>query len=117
MSLKVYGIPNCSTVKKARAWLDAQGLAYEFHDYKKQGVPADRLPAWVQALGWDKLVNRQGTTWRKLEPAVQAGVVDADSAQALMLSHASVIKRPLLERDGVPLAIGFDEAAWSAALR
>jgi len=117
MSLTVYGIPNCSTVKKARAWLDAQGLAYEFHDYKKQGVPADRLPAWVQALGWDKLVNRQGTTWRKLAPAVQAGVVDADSAQALMLSHASVIKRPLLERDGVPLAIGFDEAAWSAALR
>lgn len=117
MSLTVYGIPNCSTVKKARAWLDAQGLAYEFHDYKKQGVPADRLPAWVQALGWDKLVNRQGTTWRKLEPAVQAGVVDADSAQALMLSHASVIKRPLLECDGVPLAIGFDEATWSAALR
>jgi len=117
MSLTVYGIPNCSTVKQARAWLDAQGLAYEFHDYKKQGVPADRLPAWVQALGWDKLVNRQGTTWRKLEPAVQAGVVDAASAQALMLAHASVIKRPLLERDGVPLAIGFDEAAWSAALR
>lgn len=117
MSLTVYGIPNCSTVKKARAWLDAQGLAYQFHDYKKQGVPADRLPAWVQALGWDKLVNRQGTTWRKLEPAVQAGVVDAASAQALMLSHASVIKRPLLERDGVPVAIGFDEAVWSAALR
>ncbi|MFN3618329.1 MAG: ArsC family reductase [Aquabacterium sp.] len=117
MSLTVYGIPNCSTVKKARAWLDAQGLAYQFHDYKKQGVPADRLPAWVQALGWEKLVNRQGTTWRKLEPAVQAAVVDAASAQALMLSQASVIKRPLLERDGVPLAIGFDEDVWRAALR
>lgn len=119
MSLTVYGIPNCSTVKKARAWLDAQGLAYEFHDYKKQGVPADRLPAWVQALGWDKLVNRQGTTWRQLDEATKAGVVDAASAKALMLKQASVIKRPVIEQGGKVLAVGFDEkkaAAVRAAL-
>ena len=116
MNLTVYGIPNCTTVKKARAWLDARGLAYQFHDYKKMGVPADRLPQWVDALGWEKLINRQGTTWRKLDPAIQAGVVDATTAQALMQDHPSVIKRPLLERDGVPLAIGFDEPAWQAVV-
>lgn len=116
MQLTVYGIPNCTTVKKARAWLDAQGLAYTFHDFKKQGVPEERLPSWSAALGWEKLVNRQGTTWRKLEPAVQAGVVDEASAQALMASQASVIKRPVLERDGEPIALGFDEVTWRVLL-
>jgi len=116
MSLIVYGIPNCNTVKKAREWLQAQGLAYQFHDYKKQGVPADRLQAWVQAVGWEKLVNRQGTTWRQLDEATKAGVVDAASAQALMLDKASVIKRPVIERDGLVLGVGFDEAKLTAAL-
>jgi len=114
--LIVYGIPNCDTVKKARTWLDAQGRAFAFHDYKKQGVPADRLDAWIAAVGWEVLVNRQGTTWRKLDDATKAGVHDAASAKALMLAQASVIKRPVIERDGVVLGVGFDEARLKQAL-
>ena len=109
MSLVVYGIPNCNTVKKARTWLDEQGQAFVFHDYKKQGVPADRLDAWIKQVGWEVLVNRQGTTWRQLDDATKAGVVDAASARALMLDKASVIKRPVVERAGQILAVGFDD--------
>ena len=105
----VYGIPNCDTVKKARAWLTEQGLEFQFHDYKKQGVPEDRLDAWIKAVGWEVLVNRQGTTWRKLDDATKAGVVDAASAKALMLANASVIKRPVIEQDGQVRVVGFDE--------
>ena len=109
MSTVVYGIPNCNTVKKARVWLDEQGVVYTFHDYKKQGVPADRLDAWIKAVGWEPLVNRQGTTWRKLDDATKAGVVDAPRAKALMLAQASVIKRPVIEKSGQVLSVGFDE--------
>ena len=114
--LIVYGIPNCDTVKKARTWLDAQGQVFVFHDYKKQGVPADRLDAWMAAVGWEVLVNRQGTTWRKLDEATKAGVKDAASAKALMLAQASVNKRPVVERDGQVLLVGFDEGKARAAL-
>lgn len=106
--LTLYGIPNCDTVKKARAWLTEQGWQHTFHDFKKQGVPADKLAHWVQVLGWEALVNRQGTTWRKLDDATKAAVVDSASAQSLMLSHASVIKRPVLERDGQCVCVGFE---------
>ena len=109
MTTLVFGIPNCDTVKKARTWLDEQGVAYTFHDYKKQGVPVDRLDAWIKAVGWEVLVNRQGTTWRKLDDATKAGVNDADSAKALMLANASVIKRPVIEQDGQVRVVGFDE--------
>jgi arsenate reductase len=109
LMLMVYGIPNCDTVKKARAWLAAQGIESQFHDYKKQGVPADRLDAWIKAVGWEVLVNRQGTTWRKLGDDAKAGVTDAASAKALMLANASVIKRPVFEKDGKVLVVGFDD--------
>ena len=109
----LYGIPNCDTVKKARAWLTGQGLAYSFHDFKKVGVPPERLAAWEDALGWQKLLNRQGTTWRKLDAAVQSGVTDAASAQALMQAQPSVIKRPVVEW-GHDTTVGFDAEAWSA---
>jgi Spx/MgsR family transcriptional regulator len=115
----LYGIPNCDTVKKARAWLSAQGLAYEFHDFKKAGVPADRLSAWESALGWQKLLNRQGTTWRKLDPQTQASAVDAVSAQALMRAQASLIKRPVVEwgnRTRNRTTVGFDPVEWAAEL-
>ena len=112
-TVTVYGIPACSTVKKARVWLDAQGVAYQFHDFKKAGVPASQLPAWMAAASWQKLVNRQGTTWRKLDPAVQQAVVDAKSATALMLAHPSVIKRPVVEWTDGSVTVGFDEAAWA----
>ena len=109
MSLVVYGIPNCNTVKKARTWLDEQGQPFAFHDYKKQGVPADRLDAWIKQVGWKVLVNRQGTTWRQLDDVTKAGVVDAASARALMLDKASVIKRPVIEQAGQVLVVGFDD--------
>ena len=84
--IKVYGIPNCDTVKKARAWLAEQGVAHEFHDFKKQGVPEDRLDAWLAAVGWERLLNRRGPTWRKLDPALQTGVVDGTSAKPVMVA-------------------------------
>ena len=111
----LYGIPNCDTVKKARAWLTGQGLAYSFHDFKKAGVPPERLAAWEDALGWQKLLNRQGTTWRKLDAAVQSGVKDAASAQALMRAQPSVIKRPVMEW-GHDTSVGFDVEAWSTRI-
>lgn len=112
----VYGIPNCDTVKKARAWLQEQGLPYRFHDFKKQGVPAERLPAWMAAVGWDRLLNRQGTTWRRLDPAVQGRVHDAASAAALMAEQPSVIKRPVIEWSGAPtgrVTVGFQADQWN----
>jgi Spx/MgsR family transcriptional regulator len=108
MSITLYGIPNCETVKKARAAVEQKGLAYTFHDFKKQGVPEQRLDAWIAALGWEALVNRKGTTWRKLDEASRAGIVDAASAKALMLAQASVIKRPVVEQGGRVLGAGLD---------
>jgi arsenate reductase len=112
--IRMYGIKNCDTVKKARAWLDAQGTAYDFHDYKSAGVDEARLRAWVAELGWDKVLNGAGTTFRKLPDADKAGL-DADKAVALMLAQPSMIKRPLLDL-GDRRLIGFDAATWSAAL-
>lgn len=110
--IKVYGIPNCDTVKKARAWLTEQGVAHTFHDFKKQGVPEDRLDAWIAAVGWEKLLNRRGPTWRKLDLELQAGVVDGASAKPVMIAHSSAIKRPVVEwADAV--TVGFDAADWA----
>ena len=109
----LYGIPNCDSVKKARDWLKAQGLAHEFHDFKKAGVPADRLAVWASELGWQKLLNRQGTTWRKLDPQEQASAVDTVSAQALMRAQPSLIKRPVLEW-GNHTTVGFEPVVWMA---
>jgi Spx/MgsR family transcriptional regulator len=116
MDITLYGIPNCDTVKKARAWLAARGVEYRFHDFKKEGVPAQRLDRWIAELGWEKLVNRSGTTWRKLDAATQASVTDAASAKKLMLENVSVIKRPVVEW-GTKATVGFDESAFTAALR
>ena len=112
--ITVYGIPNCDTVKKARAWLTMQGLEYTFYDFKKHGVPADRLPAWCEAVGWEKMLNRQGTTWRKLSAAVQASVCDAAGARTLMLAHPSAVKRPVVEWRGSigSVTVGFDALSW-----
>ena len=111
-SITVYGIPNCDTVKKARAWLTGNGVDYQFHDFKKQGVPLPQLDNWLKTVGWEKLVNRQGTTWRKLDDAVKATVVDAPSAKTLMLAQASVIKRPVVEWSAGDVTVGFDAARW-----
>jgi arsenate reductase len=107
----LFGIPNCDTVKKARRLLEARGIAYRFHDWKK-GVDSALIEGWVEALGWEKLVNRAGTTWRGLSDA-EKSVADASSAIALMVSKPSLIRRPVLT-DGQRLLVGFDEAGWQA---
>lgn len=114
--ITLYGIPNCDTVKKARAWLAGREAAVTFHDFKKQGVPDARLARWVEAVGWEKLVNRQGTTWRKLADEAKAGVVDAASARALMLREPSVIKRPVVEWADGRVTVGFSEPLFLSHL-
>jgi arsenate reductase (glutaredoxin) len=113
MAITVYGIPNCDTVKKARAWLASQGVEYAFHDFKKQGVPEARLDRWIASVGWEKLVNRKGNTWRTLDADVQSKVTDPASARAVMIDHPSVIKRPVVEWTGSATTVGFDPSAWS----
>ncbi len=114
MSIDLYGIPNCDTVKKARAWLDAKGVAYTFHDYKKEGADADLLRSWVEAVGWEKLLNRRGTTFRRLEPE-QKEDLDAEKAMRLMVAQPSCIKRPVTDYpEGV--LVGFDSDEWESKL-
>jgi arsenate reductase len=115
MTVTVYGIANCDTVKKARAWLADHGVAYDFHDYKKAGVPAARLDAWIDVLGWEPLVNRQGLTWRRLGETIRAAVVDRTSARALLLREPSLVKRPLVEWEDGRVTVGFDAARWQAS--
>lgn len=115
--ITLYGIPNCDTVKKSRAWFAEQGLDAAFHDFKKQGVPAERLPGWMGAVGWQKLVNRQGTTWRKLDSDTQSAVQDESSASALLQAQPSVVKRPVVEwRQGgtTRISVGFVPDQWLA---
>ncbi len=95
----VYGIPNCDTVKKARARLAAQGVAHTFHDFKKQGVCADKLLEWAEAAGWDVLLNRRGTSWRKLDPIAQATADTVAGRIALITANPSLLKRPVIEWD------------------
>ncbi len=113
MTTTLYGIPNCDTVKKARAWLATQGVEHAFHDFKKAGVHAAQLDRWMAAQGWEKVLNRKGTMWRKLEAAVQASVLDAASARAVMLAEPSTIKRPVVEWPNGDITVGFDPAAWA----
>ena len=111
----VYGIPNCDTVKKARTWLSAQQLDYQFHDFKKQGVSAEQAQAWIAAIGLDKLINRAGTTWRGLSAEEQAQAATPDGAVTLLQSKPSIIKRPLLEHDG-RFSVGFKADVWQETL-
>jgi Spx/MgsR family transcriptional regulator len=109
----VYGIPNCDTVKKARAWLDEQGVAYTFHDFKKQGVSAALLDEWMQTVSWNQLLNRAGTTFKKLSDADKAAVVDAASARTVLLATPSAIKRPVVRWADGALTVGFDAAVFA----
>ncbi|MEM6908628.1 MAG: arsenate reductase [Pseudomonadota bacterium] len=114
MTIHVYGIPGCDTVKKARKWLDASALDYTFHDYKKEGADPAKLAAWIDAQSVDVILNRRGTTFRKLPEADKADI-DADKAIKLLQEQPSMIKRPVVEYPGGVL-VGFKEDEWSAAL-
>lgn len=115
MTITLYGIPNCDTVKKARVWLDARGIAHAFHDYKKLGADPARLAGWIEAAGLDTVLNRSGTTFRKLSDAEKAGLdragLDVARAVALMVAQPSLIRRPIVEYPG-GLLVGFREPAW-----
>jgi arsenate reductase len=113
--ITIYGIKNCDTMKKARAWLDAQGIAYVFHDYKAEGIDRARLERWSREAGWETLVNRSGTTFRKL-PEKDKDTLTEKKAIALMLEQPSLIKRPVLET-GRKLLVGFKPEAYQQALR
>lgn len=114
MTLTLYGIPNCDTVKKARNYLDHRGLAYDFHDYKKAGVAQADLERWSALVGWEKLLNKAGTTFKKLPDADKVDL-DADKAVALMIANPSMIKRPVVE-GGNSLLVGFDPQVYDAEL-
>ena len=111
MKMTLYGIPNCDTVKKARTWLADNGQAFDFHDFKKQGLDRATVARWLEQIDWETLVNRKGTTWRKLTDERRAQVVDKASALDLMLENPSVIKRPVLEGGG-RVSVGFSPAQY-----
>lgn len=114
MTIHLYGIPNCDTVKKARRWFEERKISYVFHDFKKEGVGADKLAQWADQVGWETLLNRKGTTWRQL-PEADKQDVDQAKALALMQQHTSVIKRPVVESKGGVTA-GFDESRFEQIL-
>ncbi len=113
--IRIYGIKQCSTMQKAFSWLEAQGLAYTFHDYKKLGIDTATLEEWERTVGWEALLNTRGTTWRKLDEADREGV-NREKALSLMQAHTSLIRRPVVAT-GKALLIGFDEQRFTAALK
>lgn len=113
--MKVYGIKNCDTVKKALTWLDKNGIKYEFHDFKKLGISEDKLTEWSDKIGWEALLNKRGVTWKKLSPEEQSKIISPDAAFKLMSEKTSIIKRPVIESATV-LLNGFDEKTYEEKL-
>src|SRR5665213_122441 len=116
MSVTIYGIKNCDTMKKARAWLDKRGVDYAFHDYKTAGIERERLEKWEKKVGWEALLNRAGTTFKKLPDKDKEGVTEK-KAIALMLAQPSMIKRPVLEVGGGKVLVGFKPDEYAAAIK
>jgi arsenate reductase len=114
--MTLYGIKNCNTVKAAVDWLKKNNVEFEFHDYKTKGISESKLKEWSSQIGWESLVNKRGTTWRQLDPSVQAKVTNEKAAIALMMEKTSVIKRPLIEKASKVIALGFDEADYQTKL-
>lgn len=113
----VYGIKNCDTVKKTLNWLKANQIPYEFHDYKKEGIKAEKLKEWCSKVNCDELINRRGTTWRKLDENVKENIKDQQQAIELMVSHTSVIKRPVIELSNSKIIVGFEEESLRNELK
>ena len=113
--MKVYGIKNCNSVKKALNWLKENNVEYEFHDFRKSGIAEEKLREWSQSVGWEQLVNKKGTTWRGLDPELQRTITDEDSAIAHMREKTSVIKRPVIEWP-TGILLGFDETKYAVTL-
>lgn len=109
--VKIYGIPNCDTIKKARIWLSDHGIGYEFHDYKKAGIDEKMLKSWIQSLGWEALLNKRSTSWRQLDDGIKSNL-DETKAMEIMLQNPTIIKRPLLD-DGEKLYLGFKADHYS----
>jgi arsenate reductase len=116
-SMTVYGIKNCNTVKSALDWLKKNKIEFEFHDYKSKGITDVKLKAWSDQVGWESLVNKRGTTWRQLDEKIQQSITSEKAAINLMKEKTSVIKRPLIEKNGKVLALGFDEKVYSETIR
>ena len=115
-TITIYGIKNCDTMKKARAWLDKQGVEYTFHDYKAAGIEKDKLEAWSKKAGWDVLLNKAGTTFKKLPDKDKEGLSEAKAIK-LMLAQPSMIKRPVLELPGGKLLVGFKPETYAASVK
>lgn len=113
----VYGIKNCNTVKTALDFLRGHDIAFEFHDYKAKGISEAKLKDWCKQVGWESLLNKKGTTWRQLDEATKAKVTNETAAIALMKEKTSIIKRPLLEKNGSVITLGFDEENFNKLLR
>ncbi len=113
----VYGIKNCDTVKKATTWLTKNKIQFEFQDYKKEGISQAKLKDWSKQVGWEKLVNKKGTTWRALDEDIQLGVTNVKAAIALMKEKTSVIKRPLIEVNDQVMTVGFNEEEYNAIFK
>lgn len=116
-TVHVYGIKNCNTVKKALTWLETKQIPFEFHDFKKEDVDHERLRAWADKMSWEALVNKKGTTWRKLTPEEQSDIRDLPAAVEALRTNTSMIKRPVVEIDNVEILLGFDEAKYEQAFQ
>lgn len=113
----VYGIPNCNTVKKARVWLEENDLSFEFHDFKKKGISAEKLNEWCDTFGWEVVLNKKGTTWKNLDPDLKESVTDQQTAIVVMLQNNSAIKRPIVEVAGKSVLISYSEEQYISALK
>lgn len=111
--ITLYGIKNCDTIKKARRWLETQGIDYRFHDYRVDGLDNALLQSFISELGWEALLNTRGTTWRKLDEATRNQITDATAAASLMIEMPAIIKRPLLCEPGKPMLLGFSESSYT----
>ncbi len=112
----VYGIPNCNTVKKAQDWLKVNQIEFEFHDFKKKGITAEKLTEWFNAFGWEKVINKQGLTFKKLDKVQQSNINSPEKTIEYLINNTSAIKRPIIEQNGRPIIIGFDEDVYQSRL-